>query len=94
MQGCHHAESIRLSAGKSIILSVPPAESMILSALTESIILSVLPAESMILSALPARECPKLFTGVEEHCLEKSTWVGADYQYAMKNLFWIQFGLK
>jgi hypothetical protein len=29
--------------------------------------------------------CPKPFTGVEEHCLGKSTRVGADYQYVMKN---------
>ena len=28
--------------------------------------------------------CPKLFTGIEEHYLEKSTRVGADYQYATK----------
>ncbi len=30
-------------------------------------------------------KCPKPFTGVEEHCLEKSTRVGADYQYVMIN---------
>jgi hypothetical protein len=35
---------------ESIILSVTPAERMILSALAESIMLSTLPAESMILS--------------------------------------------
>jgi hypothetical protein len=29
--------------------------------------------------------CPKPFTGVEEHCLAKSTRVGADYQYVMMN---------
>ncbi len=29
--------------------------------------------------------CPKLFTGIEEHCLGKSTRLGADYQYVMKN---------
>ncbi len=49
-----------LSAGKSIILSAPPNESMILSALAESIILSAPPAESMILSAPAACErCPE-----------------------------------
>jgi hypothetical protein len=42
-QVCPHAESI--------ILSVPPAESMMLSVHTESIILSAPPAERMILSA-------------------------------------------
>jgi hypothetical protein len=56
MQAGSHAESIILSAGKSIILSAPPAESMILSVLTESIIFSALPAESMILSAPPTHE--------------------------------------
>jgi hypothetical protein len=29
--------------------------------------------------------CPKLFTGIEEHCLEKSMRVGAEYQYMMEN---------
>ncbi len=31
------------------------------------------------------RGCLKLFTGVDEHCLEMSTRVGADYQYVMIN---------
>ncbi len=56
MQACPHAESIRLSAGKSIILSGGSAESMIISALAESIILSALPPESMILSVPPTRK--------------------------------------
>jgi hypothetical protein len=29
--------------------------------------------------------CPKPFTGVEKQCLGKSTRVGVDYQYVMKN---------
>jgi hypothetical protein len=45
-RACPHAESI--------ILSAPPAESMMLSVHAESIILSVPPAENMILSAQPA----------------------------------------
>jgi hypothetical protein len=31
--------------------------------------------------------CPKPFTGVEEHCLRKSTRVGADYQYVIKTIY-------
>jgi hypothetical protein len=31
-------------------------------------------------------ECPKPFTGIEEHCLGKSTRVGADYQFCNEKL--------
>ncbi len=32
------------------------------------------------------RPCPKPFTGVEEHCLEKSLRVGADYWFGDEKL--------
>ncbi len=39
-------------------------------------------------------KCPKQFPGVEEHCLWKSTRVGADYENVVISKLWILFDLK
>ncbi len=41
--------------------------------------------ETKVTNEASVADCPKPFTGIEEHCLEKSTRVGADYQFVMIN---------
>jgi hypothetical protein len=62
---------------ESIILSVMPAESIILSALAEIIMLSVPPAESMILSVPPA-DVPSYSTADSHSILNQADQLGFD----------------
>ncbi len=41
--------------------------------------------DNWMTAVVSGRLCPKPFTGIEEHCLEKSMRVEADYQYVMIN---------